>query len=176
MIKGKEIVIRHVKASELEQLTELINNSELKGEYARTLLKSPSSLKREFELNSFSTESSEMFVIVNQENNILGTISHFLTSHYSSARELGFSVFAQENRRKGTATEAVGILTKYLFESFPINRIQICMPTEHKACENVAIKCGYKKEGIMRGTIFVRGQFLDTYIYSILRSEFEKIT
>ena len=176
MIKGKEISLRYVRASELEQLTELINNIELKGEYARTLLKSPANLKREFELNSFSNENSEMFVIVNEENGILGTIGHFLISPYSSARELGFSVFTQENRKKGIATEAVGILTKYLFENFPINRIQICMPTEHKACEKVAIKCGYTKEGTLRGSIFVRGKFLNTYIYSILRSEYEKIT
>lgn len=174
MLKGKEISLRHVRASELDQLIELINNSELKGEYARSLLKSPASLKKEFELNSFSTENSEMFVIVNQENNILGVISHFLTSHYSSARELGFSVFTQENQKKGIATKAVNILTKYLFENYSINRIQICMPTEHKASEKVAIKCGYTKEGMLRGSIFVRGQFLNTYIYSILRSEYER--
>ena len=176
MIKGKEISLRHVHASELEQLIELINNSELKGEHARSLLKSPASLKREFELNSFSTENNEMLVIVNQEDHILGVISHFLTFHYSSARELGFSVFAQANRKKGIATEAVSILTQYLFENYPINRIQICMPTEHKASEKVAIKCGYTKEGVLRGSVFVRGQFLDTYIYSILRSEYERAT
>lgn len=174
MLKGKEISLRHVRAAELEQLIELINHSELKGEYARSLLKSPASLKREFELNSFSTENNEMFAIVNQENHILGVISHFLTFHYSSARELGFSVFAQANRKKGIATEAVGLLTQYLFENYPINRIQICMPTEHKASEKVAIKCGYTKEGVLRGSIFVRGQFINTYIYSILRSEYER--
>lgn len=165
-----------MRASELEKFIELINNSELKGEYARALLKSPASFKKEFELNSFATENSEMFVIIDGENNILGAIGHFITFHYSSARELGFSVFAKENRKKGIATDAVGILTKYLFENFPINRIKICMPTEHIACEKVAIKCGYTKEGILRGSIFVRGQYLNTYLYSILRSEYEKIT
>lgn len=175
MIKGKAIVLRYVQAAELELLISLTNNSELKGDYTRTLLKSPASLRREFEANCFSTESSEMFVVADHANNILGVIGHFITAHYSSARELGFSIFAQENRNKGIATEAVRLLTAYLFASLPINRIQICMPVEHKSCEKVAINCGYKKEGILRGSIFVRGEYLDTYAYSMLRVELDSV-
>lgn len=171
MIKGKEVILRYVQASELELLISLINNSELKGEYARTLLKSPASLRREFDSNCFSTESSEMFVIADHSNNILGVIGHFLTAHYSSARELGFSVFSQDKRNKGVATEAVKLLTGYLFANLPINRVQICMPIKHSACEKVAVSCGYKKEAILRGSIFVGGEYLDTYVYAILREE-----
>lgn len=172
MIKGSNIILRHVQAAELETLIGLINNSELKGEYARSLLKSPVSLKKEFELNGFSTETSEMLVITDKSNQLMGTIGHFITAHYSSARELGFSVFAKENRNRGIATEAVELLTRYIFENLPVNRIQICMPVEHSACEKIAIKCGYTKEGIARGSIFIRGKHLDTFTYSKLRSEF----
>lgn len=154
-------------------LTSLINNSALKGDYARTLLKSPATLKREFETNGFAAENSEMFVIVDQSNTIVGTIGHFITAHYSSARELGFSVFSQENHNKGIASEAVCLLRDYLFGNFPINRLQISMPTGHKSCEQVAIKCGFNKEGVLRGTIFVGGEYLDTNMYSLLRSEFQ---
>jgi len=112
---------------------------------------------------------------VDHSNSILGVIGHFVTVPYSSARELGFSIFTQENRNKGIASEAVKVLTQYLFENLPINRVQICMATEHTACEKVALNCGFKKEGVLRGSVFVRGEFLDTYVYSQLRSEY-KIT
>ena len=176
MIKGKEILLRHVQAAEVETLVDLMNNPDFKGEFTRTLLKSPSLFKKDFELNGFSAENSELFVICNNENEILGTIGHFSTVNYSSARELGFSVFKSDSRGKGYASEAVQLITSYLFENFYINRIQICMPTEHLACEKVAINSGFTKEGIIRGSIFVRGKFLDTYLYSMLRAEYEKNT
>lgn len=176
MIKGKEIFLRHVQVAELDTLISLMNNPDFKGEYTRTLLKSPSLFKKDFESNGFSSENSELFVIANNENEILGTIGHFITVNYSSARELGFSVFKSESRGRGFATEAVKLITQYLFQNYGINRIQICMPVEHLACEKVAINSGFTKEGIIRGSIFVRGKFLDTYMYSMLRAEFEKKT
>ncbi|MES2823610.1 MAG: GNAT family protein [Pseudomonadota bacterium] len=172
MIKGSEIILRHVQQSELETLIGLLNDPEIKGEYARTLLNSPVSLKKQFELNGFSSEASEMFVISDELNQLIGVMGHFTTVHYSSARELGFSVFTKENYNKGIATAAVNLLTNYIFENLPVNRVQICMPVEHKACERIAIKCGYTKEGIVRGSIFVRGRYLDTFMYSKIRSEF----
>ncbi len=139
MIKGSNIILRHVQQSDLETLIGLINNSELKGEYARTIIKSPVSLKKEFELNGFSSESNETFLISNDSNQLIGVIGHFTTVHYSSARELGFSIFSKENSSKGIATAAVNLLTHYIFESLPVNRVQICMPVEHKACEKLLL-------------------------------------
>lgn len=176
MIKGKEVILRYAQLPDLEALIYFANNSELKGDYVRTLLKSPSAFKKEFEANGFSSESSELFVITDLTNQIVGVIGHFSTVHYSSARELGFSIFSSDSKNKGLATEAVKLLTQYLFEGLPINRIQICMPVEHKACERVAIKAGYTKEGVARGAIFVKGCYLDTFVYSMLRDEFVQLS
>ncbi|WP_170107757.1 GNAT family N-acetyltransferase [Photobacterium lipolyticum] len=176
MIKGNGVNLRHIESSELDDVLRLMNDVELKGDFARTLMRSPIKLKREFELNGLSSESNETLVIVNQSNQIVGTIVHFLTVPYSSARELGFSIFDTNNQGKGVATEAVKLLTKYLFQSQPINRIQICMPVIHEACEKIAINSGFIKEGIIRESIFVKGKYLDTCMYSMLRSDFENNT
>lgn len=173
MIKGNEISLRHIESSELDDVFRLINDVELKGDFARTLMRAPIKLKREFELNGLCSEENETLVIVNQSNKIVGTIGHFLTVPYSSARELGFAIFDSSKQSKGVVTEAVKLLTKYLFESYPINRLQICMPVMHKACEKVAINSGFIKEGIIREAIFIKGKYLDTCMYSMLRSDFE---
>ena len=173
LIKGNGINLRHIDSSEIDEVLRLMNDVELKGDFARTLMKSPIKLKREFELNGLSSESSETLAIVDHSNKVVGTIGHFLTVPYSSARELGFSIFDSNNHRKGVATEAVKLLTTYLFQSHPINRVQICMPVGHEACEKVAINSGFIKEGVIREAIFVKGKYLDTCMYSMLRSDFE---
>ena len=119
---------------------------------------------------------NETFIITDKEDNLVGTIGHMQTVPYSTAREIGFSVFELKNRGKGYATEAVSLLTSYLFDTRPINRVQICMPLGHEACEKLVKKCGFTQEGVVRGSIFVRGQYLDTYMYSMLRSEIEENT
>lgn len=78
---------------------------------------------------------------MDKANNIIGNISHFTIAHYSTARELGFLI-SPAAEQKGVATEAVQLLTKYLFENLPINRIQICMATAHVASERVAVNSG----------------------------------
>lgn len=175
MIKGNSINLRHVRESDLESLHGLMNDPDHRGPFTRTLIKSPVHLRDEFNANGFSSESSELFVIASHDDRILGTIGHFATVPYSSARELGFSVFSTKSRDQGIATEAVRLITEYLFHSFPLNRVQICMPTGHKACEQVALKNGYLKEGVVRGSIFVRGEFIDTFLYSILRQDFSDV-
>jgi [ribosomal protein S5]-alanine N-acetyltransferase len=35
----------------------------------------------------------------------------------------------------------------------------------------VAIKCGFKKEGVSRGANFVRGKHVDMSLYALLRDE-----
>ena len=176
MIKGNKISLRYINSSELEELINLINNVDLKGDFVRSLMKSPIELKNEFALNGLSSESSETLAIVDKSDQLIGIIAHFKTVHYSTARELGFSVFDHNDRNKGFAQEAVQLLTTYLFQSRPINRIQICMVVGHEASEKVAISSGYIKEGIIRGMIFIRGRYLDGYMYAMLRSDFEKST
>jgi RimJ/RimL family protein N-acetyltransferase len=176
MIKGKHVSLRYVKKEELESLSLLMNDLSLKGNFARTNMRTHTSLERDFNENGLSSEFSELFCIVDTENNIIGTICHIQTVAYSSAREIGFSIFEVKNSTKGYATEAVKLLACYLFETRPINRLQICMPVSHIACEKVVKKCGFIQEGTLRGAIFVRGKFLDTHIYSMLRDEYEKCT
>jgi len=176
VILGKEVNLRHSKPEDIGLLARFMNDVELKGKFARTNLKSPVNLRKEFEENGLSSEVNETFIITDKEDNLVGTIGHMQTVPYSTAREIGFSVFELKNRGKGYATEAVSLLTSYLFDTRPINRVQICMPLGHEACEKLVKKCGFTQEGVVRGSIFVRGQYLDTYMYSMLRSEIEENT
>jgi ribosomal-protein-alanine N-acetyltransferase len=71
---------------------------------------------------------------------------------------------------KGYATEAVSLLTAYLFGK-PINRVQLAIHPENEASQRVAKKAGYTMEGLMRGCWFHQGRFQDLEIWSVLRDE-----
>jgi [ribosomal protein S5]-alanine N-acetyltransferase len=173
MLIGNHIDIRQLQPSELDTWLAQKNAAVLASQYCAGLLENHAVIHREFSEHGLLTEAMETLAIVSKFNKLIGTLCHYSPAGYSTAREIGITLFSNEQMNKGVATEAVGLLAGYLFANRPINRLQMVMPTEHAACEKVALKCGFKKEGIARGLIFMRGRYVDCCVYALLRSEFE---
>jgi len=80
-------------------------------------------------------------------------------------------MFDEASRNKGIMTEAVTLLTKYLFGTKKINRLQLVIMIPNKASKRVAEKCGYKLESIARGAVFHNQENHDLEVWSLLRGE-----
>jgi len=79
--------------------------------------------------------------------------------------ELGYFV-DEKYWGKGIALEAVKLAEKIGFGKLGLKRIEIMMIRKNKASENVAAKCGYKKEGIVRKKLLLSNQYCDGYLYA----------
>jgi ribosomal-protein-alanine N-acetyltransferase len=60
----------------------------------------------------------------------------------------------------------VKLAEKIGFGKLGLKRIEIMMIRKNKASENVAAKCGYKKEGVVRKKLFLNNQYHDGYLYA----------
>jgi RimJ/RimL family protein N-acetyltransferase len=87
--------------------------------------------------------------------------------------EIGYILVPSE-RGKGYCTEAVNIMVDYLFLSKESRRIQAQTDLRNVASQKVLEKVGFKKEGTLRKNFFVRGEWRDAYLYSILREEWKE--
>jgi len=87
--------------------------------------------------------------------------------------EIGFVLIPSE-RGKGYGTEAVQIAVDYLFMSKGIVRIQAGTLIDNVASQKVLEKVGFKREGRIRKGIFSWGNWVDLYLYGILREEWEE--
>ena len=52
-----------------------------------------------------------------------------------------------------------------------ISGSEILMDTTNRASERVAIKCGYKKEGVLRGKLLNKGNYFDAFLYAKVDGE-----
>jgi ribosomal-protein-alanine N-acetyltransferase len=77
-------------------------------------------------------------------------------------------------RNKGYGTEAITIIVDYLFLSKQLERIQATTDVTNKPSQRVLEKNQFKKEGIIRKAEFIRGQWRDEYLYSILKEEWKE--
>lgn len=174
MIKGSCFHLRHLKKDDLPRYTELINHPDSKGDFLSLEVMLPGTVEQRFEEQSRSKETMEIFVVIDEAASIIGRVFHFKTVPYFNSREIGYSLFSPAARGKGIMSEAVQLLTDYLFNTMLINRLEIHMNVDNIASEKVAIKCGFKAEGIARGAVFSRGKHTDIKMYALLRNEWER--
>ena len=70
---------------------------------------------------------------------------------------------------RGIACEAVRFVEEVAFNEMGMVRIEINMVKANKASERVAIKCGYRKEGIGRSKLPLGDRYVDCYVYAKVR-------
>ncbi len=175
MIKGSCFYLRHVRKEDVAPLLDLMNHPDAKGDYLPLDIMLPGVAEKKFDDESRSKDMCETFLIIDDDEKIIGRVFHFKTVPYFNAREIGYGLFVKNLHGKGVMTEAVKLLTDYLFKTLLINRLEIHMSVGNRASEKVAINCGYTKEGIARGAIFCRGKHEDIAMYALLRNEWEAL-
>ena len=67
---------------------------------------------------------------------------------------------------KGIATKVVGMLEDHIVEKTDVVRIEIAMAKDNIGSRRVAIKSGYKKEGLMRKYLKIGDKCHDSYMYA----------
>jgi len=74
----------------------------------------------------------------------------------------------------GYATEVAKKMIEVGFETFELHRIEAGFAPENIKSKRVLEKSGMVKEGVMRKILPIRGQWVDSCIYSIIEDEFKK--
>ena len=116
---------------------------------------------------------SSWVVVLRETDTVIGTIGFVWYSTDNNAAELGYS-FSREYWNQGYATQALRAVIDSVFSSLPLNRLEAQHDVRNPASGRVMQKCGLTQEGILRGRIMNKGEYIDTALYSILRSDWEK--
>jgi RimJ/RimL family protein N-acetyltransferase len=172
MLTGKVINLRPVRERDIDVLWEKHIDIEDRGPFFPIGVMSAPRFRRQFNESGFWAEDDGMLVIVDKDDAIVGHIEFFQTVKYLDELELSYQIYGSANRGKGIASEAVRLMTRYLFERRKNNRIRLIIHPDNKASRRVAEKTGYQYEGIARGAWFNRGKNHDVAVYSALREEF----
>ena len=171
MLKGKSISLRPVHEADLEQLYNFHTDIQNRGDYFPRIILSQPAFRKQFQENGFWDEDEGMLVIVNPADEILGHIEFFKTVNYLDEYELSYQIYDPDQRGKGVMTEAVNMMTRYLFETKRMNRIRLVIHPDNAASRRLAEKCGFHHEGTARGAWYNKGRHRDVEIYSILHDD-----
>jgi RimJ/RimL family protein N-acetyltransferase len=170
LLEGKNVNLKVMEKEDLPLIAEWFSSPEVFGEYNTLRQMSKTEAEKMFE----SPLELKPFIIEKKEGNKIGFVSHFYVLHPAARQlEIGYVLLPSE-RGKDYCTEAVNIMVDYLFLSKESRRIQAQTDLRNVASQKVLEKVGFKKEGTLRKNFFRRGEWRDTYLYSILREEWKE--
>ena len=172
MLKGTLCNVRHVQAADLNAYISLVNDLPSRGEFFSMQFKSPEAMRRDFLQSGFVTEDSELFLIEDKAQHIIGTITHF-KSRTPASREIGYRLFDRQRDGQGYISEATRLVIDYLFNAYPYHRLELLMDPLNIGSERIAQKNGFTQEGLMRQAFFINGAMHDVKMYSLLRPEWQ---
>ncbi|MDX1619638.1 MAG: GNAT family protein [Nitriliruptorales bacterium] len=171
MLRSDLLHLRPIQERDLDALYRQLNTLEHRGSYFPMGLQAEPVFRRRFEETGFWSKDEGMLLMVNAQGQIVGEIEYFPVTDYLTGFELSYLIFGAEHHGKGYATEAVRLMSQYLFAQHRIERLQLNIHPENTASRRVAEKAGYSLEGVMRRAWFNGGRFHDLEIWSILRDE-----
>lgn len=171
MLRGDVLSLRTVQSRDLDDVYGKLNTLEYRGAHFPVRMHSEPVFRRSFEEEGFWRDTEGMLLMIDPSDDIVGEIEFFQITSYLTGFELSYLVFGPEHRGRGYATEAVRLLTAYLFSRLRIERLQLNIHPDNTASQRVAEKAGFTLEGLMRRCWFNNGRFHDLQTWSLLRDE-----
>ncbi len=159
-----KIEIRPQRVYDAKRFFEILSNPHFKYFSAK-----PNTIKEEKEflrLNRGKRQAKMEFNFsIICDGRLMGGIGVRIDQHRTYIGEIGF--FVDEHYwGMGIASSALEQLEAFITSNLKISRIEIRVAKENRASQKIAIKSGYKKEGVLRQMLFVEDKWYDCYLYS----------
>jgi RimJ/RimL family protein N-acetyltransferase len=167
LLEGKNVNLRIMEKEDLPFYVKWVNDPSFFGEYNPL----EQTTKAEME-KGYDTAPSERkrFFVEKKDGTKIGVVGVFPVG---DLWEIGFALIPSE-RGKGYGTEAVTIFVDYLFLSRDLVRIQAMTDLRNTPSQRILETVGFKREGIVRKSMFIHGEWKDLQLYSILREEWKE--
>lgn len=103
---------------------------------------------------------------------ILGLVSLTNIDHLNQSAVLHIMIGDTARQGKGMGTFAVKAMLDHAFQNLNLHRVELKALTSNERARHVYEKVGFVREGILRKAVYKNGEFVDLYVYSLLREEY----
>ncbi|WP_307194865.1 GNAT family N-acetyltransferase [Neobacillus niacini] len=120
--------------------------------------------------------SDYTFVVINQENRIIGSTRYLDILPEHKSLEIGSTWYHPDDWRTRVNTECKYLLLRHAFETWEIGRVQLKTDSRNLRSQKAIERIGAVKEGTLRKDRKIAGGYVrDTVFYSILQEEWDTL-
>jgi ribosomal-protein-serine acetyltransferase len=117
-------------------------------------------------------EGMEFGCVIIYENRIAGRIGIHHINQHNKTGAIGYWL-GESFAGKGIITKCCGALINFGFTELRLNRIEIKCGTGNLKSKAIAERLKFKQEGILRQAELVNNKFIDLFLFSMLKEEWE---
>ncbi|AMW33175.1 Protein N-acetyltransferase, RimJ/RimL family [Fervidobacterium changbaicum] len=172
-MEGKLATLRPMEVSDAQKFVQLINDEKTK-EYLSLVFPMNQFLEEEWIKKNAISHNQANFSI-EAGDNLIGSAGLMGIDWVARSAEYGIAIFDPNYWNKGIGTEVTQMMLRYAFEYLNLNRVWLRVFENNQRAIRVYEKCGFIQEGRMRQARYLKGQYFDVIIMSILADEYWRI-
>jgi ribosomal-protein-serine acetyltransferase len=104
---------------------------------------------------------------------MVGRIGLYNVDLHNKNASIGYWV-AEPWQGKGVITQCCQAVIEHCFTNLQLRRIEIRAGVENHKSQAIPLRLGFTQEGLVRQGEFLNDHFIDLYVYSLLKEEWEK--
>lgn len=120
-------------------------------------------------------KSIDFGIYDNETGNLIGSLGISSIDLENNHAEIGMAIGDKNYWDKGFGTDTVKAVLDHCFNELGLNKIYLDVWEENIRAINCYLKCGFKKEGVLRQHVRKDNVYYDKWIMSVLRKEWNRI-
>ena len=176
MLLGKRIRLRGAEQTDLPNFVRWMNDPEV---IRNLLLYTPlSSLDEQvwFDIMIKSPKEEHVYVIeIFEDNNWLaiGSTGFHSVDWKNRSTEIGISIGEKKYWNCGYGRDTMRLMLRHAFNDLNLNRVYLFVFETNERARKAYLASGFVEEGRLRQDVYKNGQYIDVFVMSVLRSEWQ---
>jgi RimJ/RimL family protein N-acetyltransferase len=169
MLKGKNITLRAVEKQDLASIARWRNDPRVLHSFFSPFLINPCAQEQWYE--NLQGDPTRLITMIDlNDGKTVGMIGLDGIDYQNQQAEIAFLLIDPDVSASDRVSEACFMLTRYAFSRLNMHRIYAIAYAERFSADWFEI-AGYKKEVVLRRSVFSRGKYHDKVMWGVLRDD-----
>ncbi len=170
-LKGELIFLRALELSDLDFLYTLENDESL-WEVSNTTTPYSKYILLQYLENShrdiYDVQQLRLAICKKEDEALVGFIDLYDFDPKHSRVGVGIVIFSEADKRKGYASEALGLTCNYAFKQLNVHQIFAGISEQNQGSIKLFEKAGFERGGLKKDWIFSDGNYKSEYFYQLI--------
>lgn len=172
-LESERLILRALKVSDAKDIFEIRTNDDvmtyMDSPAHKSILDSEEFIKHG--LDTYAKQQGLFWAIIDKSSNqVIGDFSFWRIDHKNHRGEIGYSL-KPKFWGKGLMSETMDVLLDFGFNQLNLHSFEANINPKNQASRQLLVKAGFVKEAYFKENYFFEGQYLDSEIYSLIKSE-----
>jgi RimJ/RimL family protein N-acetyltransferase len=178
MLLGKRIRLRGTEPTDLPNFYRWMNDPEvIQNLLAYTPLSSVDE-QNWFDTMMKAPKEEHLYVVEILEDNQwipVGSTGFHALDWKNRSVEIGISIGEKKYWNRGYGRDTMRLMLQHAFKDLNLNRVYLSVFETNERAKKAYLASGFVEEGRLRQDIYKNGQYIDVFVMSVLRSEWQDV-